>query len=129
VKALLDRLTGSGRRRVSQPSRRRSEPDHARPAPRPLDYVVFHPTGERMSIEVARSRVGEWQPESERDALRAFLAGTADPDVTASLESRDFTSIETGAVCLSRGVRWVSPPAVGDRTRQVHVHHQEVATA
>lgn len=91
--------------------------------------MTFHPTGERMSIEVARARAGEWQPESERDELREFLAGTADPADAASLLSRDFTSIETGAVCLSRGVRWEAPAAVGSELRPAHVHHQEVVAA
>jgi hypothetical protein len=74
----------------------------------PCEYVVNHNTGETISLEEARLKIGEWQPESERAELAAFLANT-DP---LDLRSRDFQSAESGAVSLSRGVALVPAPAL-----------------
>lgn len=125
ARGLLERLTGSARRRA--PSRRRAEPDAAlaagraaKPGPLAVDYVRNHVSGEEYPLETARRLVGEWQPESERAELRAFLVDR-DPSDPASNESRDFSPLGSGAVVLSRGVRFVAPPAVsvdppGERT-------------
>lgn len=65
-----------------------------------FEYVINHVTEQRIPIEQARLKVGEWQPASERAELAAFLA----PTDRLELGSRDFESFESGCVVLSRGV-------------------------
>lgn len=105
------RIIESVRRRLAVKHSPGQAPTATRPAPVPVDYVRNHVSGEEYTLEVARLLVGEWQPESERAELAAFLADR-DPSEEAQLASRDFTPLSTGAVVLSRGVRFEAPPAV-----------------
>ena len=109
LRKLLDRRLGPA---ALHPSARPGRGGCAeRPAPLAVDYVHNHNTGERCSLEVARLHIGEWQPESERAELAEFLADR-DPGDPAAERSRDFTPLGSGAVVLSRGVRFIAPAAV-----------------